>query len=70
MRGLGRVSRRLVGAAVVVLPAAERARFGEEWVSLLVELPTRRARARQLCSLLGGAPRQSWVLRRPRTGRA
>jgi hypothetical protein len=69
LRRLGRVPRRLVAVAVAVLPAGDRVRFGEEWAGLLTELPTRRARARQLCSLLKGTPRQSWVLRRPEPGR-
>ncbi|WP_067465230.1 hypothetical protein [Actinomadura macra] len=70
-RRLGRGSERLVAVAVLTLPVTQRARFREEWVGLLTELPSRRARARQACSLLAGAPRQSWVLRRPMShGRA
>ncbi|GAA4231699.1 hypothetical protein GCM10022254_29640 [Actinomadura meridiana] len=68
LRRLGRVPRRLVAVAAATLPAGDRVRFGEEWTGMLAELPTRRERARQLCSLLRGAPRQCWVLRRPEPG--
>lgn len=65
----GRVTLRLVDLAAALLPATARARYREEWAGLMVELPTRRARARQAVSLLAGAPRQTYTLRRPLTGR-
>ncbi|MEU6746242.1 hypothetical protein ABZ914_08475, partial [Spirillospora sp. NPDC046719] len=68
-RRVGQTPRRLIGVALMVLPAAHRSRYREEWLGLLTELPTRRARARQVHSLLAGTPRQSWTLRRPLTCR-
>ncbi|TDD80477.1 hypothetical protein [Actinomadura rubrisoli] len=61
----GRISRSLLGAAVAVLPRTDRDRYGEEWLSLLSDLPTRRSRARHLMSVLLGAPHLSYALRRP-----
>jgi hypothetical protein len=55
----------LVGLAVKPMPADHRTRYAEEWFSLLFELDTRRARARQVLSILVGIPHQRWVLRRP-----
>ena len=65
VRPLGRVTVRLVGLATSVLPVVHRGRYEEEWRSLLFELGTRRARARQVLSTLAGAPRQRWALRHP-----
>jgi hypothetical protein len=65
---LGRLTIRLVGLAVVVLPADHRSRYAEEWRSLLYELGTRRTRARQVVSIAVKAPHQRWVLRRPLKG--
>ncbi|WP_165969310.1 hypothetical protein [Actinomadura sp. KC06] len=61
----GVLTRRLVAVGCALLPAGDRDRYGEEWLSLLTELPTRRARAREVLSILCGAPRQAWALRRP-----
>ncbi|MBO2461145.1 hypothetical protein [Actinomadura violacea] len=60
-----RMVRALVGAGAALLPPVHRARYGEEWLSLFAELPTRRARIRHLWSVLAGAPRLSYALRRP-----
>jgi hypothetical protein len=65
VRPLGRVTIRLVTLSVAMLPASHRGRYAEEWSSLLFELGTRRSRARQVVSILAGAPRQSWALRHP-----
>jgi hypothetical protein len=64
-RPLGRVTARLVGLAVVMLPAAHRVRYRAEWRSLLFELGTRRARARHVLSILCGVPAQRRALRPP-----
>ncbi|QXJ19951.1 hypothetical protein AGRA3207_000568 [Actinomadura graeca] len=69
LRKLGRVPRRMVGAMTAMLPAADRPRYREEWEGLLTELPTRRARAREVSALLKAAPRQTWILHRPSPGR-
>ncbi|TDE28954.1 zinc ribbon domain-containing protein [Actinomadura sp. 6K520] len=61
----GAVTRRLLAAGCTLLPAGDRARYSEEWLSLLTELPTRRARAAHVRSILYGTPRQAWTLRRP-----
>ncbi|GAA0968608.1 hypothetical protein [Actinocorallia libanotica] len=61
----GRTAAGLTRLAAAVLPAGYRARYAEEWLGLLWELPTRRQRARHLLSVLAGAPRQAYVLRRP-----
>jgi hypothetical protein len=66
----GNAARRLMDLAVVALPRAHRGRYREEWLSLLTEVPTRRGRARHLMSLLACAPRQTYVLRRPRAARS
>ncbi|WP_131741491.1 hypothetical protein [Actinomadura roseirufa] len=60
----GALTSRLLGAACALLPAKDRGRYAEEWLSLLTELPTRRARAAHLLSILCGAPRHAWTLRR------
>ncbi|MFI0450791.1 hypothetical protein [Actinomadura sp. 6N118] len=65
VRRPGRVTVQLVELAVAALPAVHRARYAEEWLSLLAELPTHRARAGHVLSILSGAPRQAWTLRRP-----
>lgn len=65
LRPPGALMRRLLVAAPVLLPAADRARYTEEWLSLLTELPTRRARGGNMLSIVRGAPRQAWTLRRP-----
>ncbi|MCQ0007491.1 hypothetical protein [Actinomadura madurae] len=61
----GVLTRRLLAAGCALLPTGDQARYREEWLSLLTELPTRRARAGQVLSILRGAPRQAWTLRRP-----
>ncbi|MES9542232.1 hypothetical protein [Actinomadura sp. NPDC000600] len=61
----GVLTRRLLAAGCALLPAGTRGRYAEEWLSLLTELPTRRARAVHVLSILCGAPRQAWTLRRP-----
>jgi hypothetical protein len=61
----GRLTVRLVGLSAAMLPAGHRGRYTEEWSSLLFELGTRRSRARQVVSILAGAPRQAWALRHP-----
>ncbi|MFI0482629.1 hypothetical protein [Actinomadura sp. 9N215] len=61
----GVLTRRVLAVACALLPVRDRGRYAEEWHSLLSELPTRRARARQVLSILRGAPRQAWTLRRP-----
>jgi hypothetical protein len=48
-----------------MLPACHRMRYRKEWSSLLFEVGTCRARARQVVSILVGAPRQAWALRHP-----
>lgn len=64
-RPLGRVTVRLVTLSAGMLPAGHRGRYAEEWSSLLFELGTRRSRARQVVSVLAGAPHQAWALRHP-----
>ncbi|MCP9951769.1 hypothetical protein [Actinomadura madurae] len=65
VRPPGVLTRRVLSVASALLPFGDRARYAEEWLSLLTELPTRRARAGHLFSILRGAPRQAWTLRRP-----
>ncbi|WP_338743546.1 hypothetical protein [Actinomadura luteofluorescens] len=71
LRPPGELMRRLLVAASVLLPAADRARYTEEWLSLLTELPTRRAWGGNMLSIVRGAPGQAWTLRRsaPAPGR-
>ncbi|MDQ4032817.1 MAG: HD domain-containing protein [Actinomycetota bacterium] len=57
------VSERALGAAVVLLPSAMRARWLQEWAGELCVLPTRRARARFALQMLRGVPRLAVVLR-------
>ncbi|MES9542233.1 hypothetical protein [Actinomadura sp. NPDC000600] len=65
VRAPGSVARRLLAAGCALLPAGDRARYNEEWLSLLTESPTRRARAAHVLSILCGTPHQAWTLRRP-----
>ncbi|TDB81844.1 hypothetical protein E1264_32160 [Actinomadura sp. KC216] len=61
----GVVVRRLVAVGCALLPAGDRGRYAEEWLSLLTEVSTRRARAWHVLSILRGAPWQAWALPRP-----
>jgi (p)ppGpp synthase/HD superfamily hydrolase len=60
-----RVSRRVLEAGAVLLPAAARARWLQEWLAELHVLPKRRDRLRFTLQVLGGMSRLAYVLRRP-----
>ena len=67
---IARRSRRLLTIAGALLPPLERERWVEEWAGELHALPTRRARARLIMSLLTAAgPKLAVTLRRERAGR-
>ncbi len=67
----GRLSRRLLATTVVLLPAADRERWLEEWTAELGTLPSRGNRARLTIEMLVGMPRLAAALRWPvRTARA
>ncbi|GIH24408.1 hypothetical protein Aph01nite_27180 [Acrocarpospora phusangensis] len=58
-------SRHVLGMAASLLPAAQRDRWREEWISQLTEKATRWERANwSLSLLLNGAPRMAVTLRR------
>jgi (p)ppGpp synthase/HD superfamily hydrolase len=59
---------RLLTIAAVLLPAAARARWVEEWIGELHALPDRRARARFTRQVVAGMPRLAVELRRPDPG--
>ena len=61
------IAERFLAAFVVLLPAATRSRWLEEWTGELSVLPTRRARARFAVQMLRGMPRLAMTLRRPVT---
>jgi (p)ppGpp synthase/HD superfamily hydrolase len=63
-KGRPRVSRRVLTISTILLPAATRARWLEEWTAELHTLPDRRSRARFTLQLLGGMARLALVLRR------
>jgi hypothetical protein len=65
VRPLGRVTVRLVTLSAAMLPVGHRGRYCEEWSGLLFELGNRRSRARQVVSIVAGAPPQAWALRHP-----
>jgi HD domain len=65
--GRRRVSGRTLTIAAVLLPAAARARWLEEWLAELNTLPAH-GRARFTAQLLSGMPRLAITLRRPLTG--
>jgi HD domain-containing protein len=59
------IAERVLAASVVLLPAATRTRWLEEWAGELSALPTRRARARFAVQMLRGMPRLAAALRGP-----
>ncbi|HET9256524.1 MAG TPA: HD domain-containing protein [Pseudonocardiaceae bacterium] len=59
------VAERALGASILLLPAAHRARWREEWTGELSVLPNHRARARFSLHVLRGMPRLTVILRRP-----
>jgi hypothetical protein len=61
------IAERVLAASVILLPAATRTRWLEEWTGELSTLPTRRARARFAVQMLRGMPRLAAALRRPAT---
>jgi hypothetical protein len=63
------VAEQALAASVLLLPAAQRARWFEEWTGELSVLPSRRARARFAVQMLRGMPRLAVALRRPATHR-
>lgn len=69
--GPGRLSSWALNAAgALLLPAAERARWVEEWKGELLALRSRRARARFVASLLlAGGRKLAVTLRQARSGR-
>lgn len=68
-QGRHTVAERALAASVLLLPAAQRARWLEEWTGELSVLPTRRARACFAVQMLRGIPRLAVALRRPATHR-
>jgi hypothetical protein len=59
------VAERALAVSVLLLPAAQRVRWAEEWAGELSVLPTRRARARFAIQMLRGMPRFAVIVRRP-----
>jgi hypothetical protein len=61
------IAERILAASVILLPAATRTRWLEEWTGELSALPTPRARARFAVDALRGMPHLTVALRRPAT---
>ncbi|MER6353830.1 HD domain-containing protein [Streptomyces sp. NPDC001634] len=59
------LTRRLLAALTLLLPARQRARWREEWTAELAAHATRLERARFCFRVMLGAPRLSLTLRRP-----